>query len=55
LAYAWIIAGLFFVGMPYLLRDAIKILSAKIEVWRFAALGGLVYGAILTTAALFWW
>jgi len=55
LAYAWIIAGLFFVGMPYLLRDAIKILSAKIEIWRFAALGGLVYGVIVTTAALFWW
>lgn len=55
LAYAWILAGLFFVGMPYLLRDAIKILTSKIEVWRIAALGGLVYGAILTTAALFWW
>ena len=55
LVYAWIIAGLFFVGMPYLLRDAIKILSAKIEIWRIAALGGLVYGVIVTTAALFWW
>ncbi|MFM8764029.1 MAG: hypothetical protein ACKOHM_06715 [Spartobacteria bacterium] len=55
LAYAWIIAGLFFVGMPYLMRDAIKILSAKIEVWRIAALGGLVYGVILTAAAIFWW
>jgi len=55
LAYAWIIAGLFLVGMPYILRDAIKTLSSKSGVWRIAALGGLVYGAILTTAALLWW
>jgi hypothetical protein len=55
LAYAWIIAGLFFVGMPYLLRDAVKILTAKKQIWLLSALGGLLYGAVLMTAALIWW
>jgi hypothetical protein len=55
LAYAWIIAGLFFVGMPYLLRDAVKILTSQKQIWHLAALGGLLYGAALTSAALIWW
>jgi hypothetical protein len=55
LAYGWIIGGLFFVGMPYLLRDAIKILSSSHLIWRSAALAGLVYGAVLLTASLLWW
>lgn len=55
LAYAWVIAGLFFVGMPYLLRDAVKILTAKKQIWLLAALGGLLYGVALTTTALIWW
>jgi hypothetical protein len=55
LAYAWIIAGLFFVGMPYLLRDAVKILTANKQVWIAAALGGLLYGAALIAVALIGW
>lgn len=55
LAYVWIIAGLFFVGMPYLLRDAVKILTSQKQIWRLAALGGLLYGAALMSAALIWW
>ncbi len=55
LAYGWIVGGLFFVGMPYLLRDAIKILSSSHLIWRSAALAGLVYGAVLLTASLLWW
>jgi hypothetical protein len=55
LAYAWIIAGLFFVGMPYLLRDAVKILTSQKQIWHLAALGGLLYGAALMSAALIWW
>jgi len=55
LAYAWIIAGLFCVGMPYLLRDALEILTRRIELWRIAALGGLVYGVVVTAAAVFLW
>lgn len=55
LAYAWIIAGLFLVGMPYLLRDAIHFLTAKKTLWRAAALCGFVYGAALIVAAIFVW
>ena len=55
LAYAWVIAGLFFVGMPYLLRDAVKILTSKKQIWLLVALGGFLYGAALMTAALIWW
>ena len=55
LAYAWIIAGLFFVGMPYLLRDAVKILTSRKQIWLMAALGGLLYGAALMSAAVIWW
>ena len=55
LAYAWVIAGLFFVGMPYLLRDAVKILTSKKQIWLLVALGGFFYGAALMTAALIWW
>jgi hypothetical protein len=55
LAYAWVIAGLFFVGMPYLLRDAVKIVTAQKQIWLMAAFGGLLYGTALLFAALFWW
>ena len=37
LAYAWIIAGMFFVGMPYLLRDWITWLTQKPSRWKLAS------------------
>ncbi|MEI8292531.1 MAG: hypothetical protein WCG66_00930 [bacterium] len=55
LAYVWVIAGLFFVGMPYLLRDAIKIVSTREKIWRAAALAGLIYGLVLVAAAWLSW
>lgn len=55
LAYAWVVAGLFFVGMPFLLRDAVKILTADRRIWISAAVVGLLYGAVLAIAAMFWW
>ena len=54
LAYGWVIAGLFFVGMPYLMRDAIQFASQSSLRWRLACLGGIVYGAALILCALFW-
>lgn len=55
LAYAWVIIGLFLVGMPYLLRDAIGWLVTSKARWQAAAFGGLAYGAaIVLCAALFW-
>lgn len=52
LAYAWIIAGMFFVGMPYLLRDWISWLTQKPSRWKLFSLGGAAYGAVLLVLAL---
>lgn len=46
-AYAWITLGLFWIGMPYVLRDQISWLSAQPGRWRLAAWAGLIYGAIV--------
>lgn len=54
LAYGWVVAGLFFVGMPYLLRDAVGFLSATHTRWRMACAGGVVYGLALLVCAFFW-
>jgi len=55
LAYAWIILGLFWVGMPWVLRDQIAWLTARRERFQAAAWGGAVYGAaILLVAVIFW-
>ena len=55
LAYGWVVAGLFMVGMPYLVRDAISLVTASTTRWRLACLGGVGYGvALLVCAILFW-
>lgn len=55
LAYAWIIAGLFWVGMPWLLRDQIAWLTAARSRYQAMAWGGVIYGAaIFACAVLFW-
>ncbi|MEI6491966.1 MAG: hypothetical protein WCO94_05400 [Verrucomicrobiota bacterium] len=55
LAYVWVIAGLFFVGMPYLLRDVVQWLTADRSRLRFGALAGSAYGVALVFCALFLW
>ena len=55
LAYAWLVAGLFFVGMPYILRDAVKAVSSDRRIWLSASLGGFLYGAVLALVAWLWW
>jgi hypothetical protein len=52
LAYAWIIAGMFMIGMPYMLRDAIDWLTKTTERWKMAALGGAAYGALILVMAV---
>lgn len=53
--YGLITASLFFVGMPYLFRDAITWVTAKPQRWTIASLAGLVYGvAVLVCAFAFW-
>jgi hypothetical protein len=52
LVYAWIVAGMFWVGMPYTLRDQITWVSASEKRWRAAAFAGLAYGALLCLGGL---
>lgn len=52
LAYAWAIAGMFLVGLPYLLRDWIDWLTKNDARWRLASLGGAAYGAVLFVVAM---
>ncbi|MFI0348050.1 MAG: hypothetical protein ACH346_04670 [Chthoniobacterales bacterium] len=51
LAYAWIIAGLFMIGMPYLLRDLISFISAphRLRLYQLLCSAGLIYGLVLIT------
>ena len=55
LAYGWATAGLFWVGMPYILRDQIAWISKNKTRWSLAALGGVVYGIALLVCALTQW
>jgi hypothetical protein len=55
LAYGWVLAGLFCVGMPYLLRDAIEWVSTTTTRWRLACLGGIAYAVALIACALLFW
>lgn len=55
LAYAWVIAGLFFVGMPYLLRDAIGWVTAQPLRWQAGCIAGTLYGVALLVCAIFFW
>lgn len=55
LAYVWILAGLFLVGMPYVLRDIIAWLLSSPSRYRGAAVAGIAYGALLVGCALALW
>jgi hypothetical protein len=52
LAYAWIVIGLFWVGMPYLMRDQIKWLTSSSGRWNGACAAGAGYGVIVLAAAV---
>ena len=47
LVYVWIVAALFWVGMPYTLRDQIAWVSKNEGRWKTAALVGIGYGVVL--------
>jgi hypothetical protein len=47
LAYVWIVFAMFWIGMPYVLRDQIAWVTKEEGRWRAAAFAGIVYGAIL--------
>ncbi|MFK5921443.1 MAG: hypothetical protein QM496_04645 [Verrucomicrobiota bacterium] len=55
LAYTWVIKGMFYVGMPYLMRDGIDWVVAKPSRWKMSAIAGLAYGvAVLLCALMFY-
>jgi hypothetical protein len=54
-AYAAILKGLFWVGMPYLLRDQVNWATATAGRWRLLCAGGLVYGVLILVSAVVWW
>ncbi len=54
-AYSMITASLFFVGMPYLFRDAVTWVTASKSRWMLASAAGFCYGfAVLACALAFW-
>lgn len=54
-AYALLTASMFWVGMPYLFRDAVDWASANSKRWTLLSLAGLGYGlATLVCAFAFW-
>jgi hypothetical protein len=52
LVYLWILFGMFWVGMPYTLRDQITWVTASEKRWRAAAFAGLAYGTLLCIGGL---
>ncbi len=54
-AYLLLTASMFWVGMPYLFRDAVDWVTAKPARWRVASMAGLAYGIVTLTCALAFW
>lgn len=54
-AYAIAVKGMFWVGMPYLMREQIKWVLAKETRYRYGAIAGAVYGAVVLVCAVAWW
>lgn len=52
LAYVWVGLGLFWIGMPYLMRDQIAWVTRTPARWRAAAGLGCLYGVCLLACAL---
>ena len=52
LAYAWALAGLFLVGMPYLHRDLIFWISDRRWLWKIHCWAGILYGLFLLLGGL---
>jgi hypothetical protein len=55
LAYAWIVLGLFWVGIPWVLRDQIQWLFGRAGRFTAAAWAGVAYGVLLLACAVIFW
>ena len=51
LVYLWIVFAMFWVGMPYTLRNHIGWVTASENRWRVAAFAGLAYGVFLSVGS----
>src|SRR5438445_6111057 len=51
-AYALIVAGLFWVAIPYILRDQINWSAGSVFRWRFLHAIAFIYGGVILTFAL---
>jgi len=54
-AYGMLTASLFWVGMPYLFRDAVAWVTADQKRWKILSIAGLGYGVITLVCALAFW
>lgn len=54
-AYALVFGGLFWVGMPFTLRDMITWVSKTESRYRASAFAGLGYGVIVLICTILWW
>jgi hypothetical protein len=54
-AYALLTVSLFWVGMPYLFRDAVTWVTANPQRWTMLALAGLGYGVATLVCACSYW
>ena len=52
LVYVWLVFGMFWVGMPYTLRDQINWVTASEQRWRAATVAGLACGALIVAGGL---
>jgi hypothetical protein len=52
LVYVWIVFAMFWVGMPYTLRNQIGWVTANPKRWKMGALAGFVYGILLLVLPL---
>lgn len=51
-AYTWAILGMFWVGIPYLLRDQIDLFRRSKAAWNGAAVAGVIYGGLLAVVGI---
>jgi hypothetical protein len=52
LAYAWILVGMFWIGMPYLMRDWIGWVTKEDSRWKAVTFAGIGYGTLLLLVAI---
>jgi hypothetical protein len=53
--YVWLTLSLFWIGMPYILRDQIAWITRNESRWKAACFIGTGYGIALLTVALVFW